>query len=81
MKKRRNATAQKTLDDADAKRRGRGDGPTDDGGGRRRGGGGRAADIMGRVRPPDRLTDLYMYSCFVDLAPPPPQPTSSVVAG
>ena len=32
MKKRRKATAQKTLDGADAKRRGRGDGPTDDGG-------------------------------------------------
>ena len=31
MKKSRNATAQKTLDDADAKRRGRGDGPMDGG--------------------------------------------------
>ena len=57
-KRRRNATAQKTLDRADATRRGRGEEGMDR---RRRGGGRAAADIMGRVRPPDRLTDFSLF--------------------
>ena len=44
MKKKKNATAQKTLDGGEGERRRRGE----------------AADIMGRVCPPDRLTDLYV---------------------